>query len=215
MVRLAYLLLALAILSLFAGLAPAQQGPIPGIAPQKVDASPKADASVKADAAESIEQRRARIVKLLDEARAESERATDTPPPGIDPREASDFRDAQFRLIAAYDIQLRGLEESERALAARKDAEAREHDWHSFDSPPPYSILMVDDLRDQEAATRDRIAVLEGEVGQIRIDSQRAQDELKRAEEATRRADEALASAATPEDKAREAWRRSLARMQG
>ena len=206
--RLVFFALAAALSLIFASAALAQAALVPGVTP------PKAEAPAKADAVESTEQRRARITKLLDEARADSERSTDTPPPGIDPREASDFRDAQFRLIAAYDIQLRGLEESERALAARKDAEAREHDWHSFDSPPPYSILMVDDLRDQEAATRDRIAVLEGEVGQIRIDSQRAQDELKRADEATRRADEALASAATPEDKAREAWRRSLARIQ-
>ena len=203
-------LLALAAaLSLFcASAALAQAALIPGVTP------PKAEAPAKADAAESNEQRRARIVKLLDEARAESEHATE-PPPGIDPREASDFRDAEFRLVTAYDIQLRALNEIERARTERKDAEARERDWHGFDSAPPYSILMVDDLRDQEAATRDRIAVLEGELGQLKVDGQRAQEELKQSEQALRRADEAFASAAAPEDKAREAWRRSLARMKG
>ena len=127
-------LLALAAaLSLFcASAALAQAALIPGVTP------PKAEAPAKADAAESNEQRRARIVKLLDEARAESEHATE-PPPGIDPREASDFRDAEFRLVTAYDIQLRALNEIERARTERKDAEARERDWHGFDSAPPYS----------------------------------------------------------------------------
>jgi potassium efflux system protein len=205
--RLAFFALAAALSLIFASATFGQAALIPGVTP------PKADAPAKANAAESTEQRRARIAKLLDEARTESEHATE-PPPGIDPREVSDFRDAQFRLVTAYDIQLRALDEIDRARTTRKEAEARERDWHGFDTSPPYSILMVDDLRDQEAATRDRIAVLDGEVGQIKIDGQRSQDELKRADEATRRADEALASATASEDKTREAWRRSLARMQ-
>lgn len=194
---------------LFASGAPGQTPNILGLSPPK-DAPP-----AKADAAETTEQRRERITKLLDEARADTERATETPPPGVDAREGSDFRDAQFRLVAAYDIQLRALDEIDRARAARKDAEARERDWHGFDSPPPYSILRVDELRDTEADVRDRIRVLEGELAQIKIDAQRAQDELRGAEEAFRRADEAFGSAATPEEKARQAWRRSLARLQG
>jgi small-conductance mechanosensitive channel len=204
--RLAFFALAAALSLMFASVALGQAALIPGV-------TPKADAPVKPDA-EGTEQRKARIAKLLEDARADSDRAAETPPPGIDPREASDFRDAQFRLVTAYDIQLRALDEIERARKTREDAQAREHDWRGFDSAPPYSILMVDDLRDKEAATHDRIAVLEGELGQLRVDMQRAQDELKRADEAGRRADEAIASAATSEDKAREAWRRSLARMQ-
>jgi small-conductance mechanosensitive channel len=206
--RLVFLALAAALSLISVSAACAQGALIPGVTP------PKAETPAKTDAAESDEQRRTRIAKLLDEARADSEHAAE-PPPGIDPREASDFRDAQFRLVTAYDIQLRALDEIQRARTGRKDAEARERDWHGFDSPPPYSILMADDLRDQEAATRDRIAVLEGELGQLKVDGQRAQDELKHSEEALRRADEAFASAATPEAKAREAWRRSLARIQG
>src|SRR5262249_29966672 len=97
---------------------------------------------------------------------------------------------------------------------ARKDAEAREEEWHGFDSPAPYSILMVDDLRDQEAAVRDRIGVLEGELAQMKLNAERAQVDLKRSEEAQRRADDALASATAPEEKARQAWRRPLARLQ-
>jgi small-conductance mechanosensitive channel len=205
---LAFFALTAALSLIFASATLGQGAVIPGVTP------PKADAPAKADAAESTEQRRARIAKLLDEARAESERAAE-PPPGIDPHEASDLRDAQFRLVTAYDIQLRALDEIERARSGRRDAEARERDWHGFDSPPPYSILMVDDLRDQEAATRDRITALDGELGQLKIDGQRAQDELKRAEEALRRADEAFASVAMPQDKVREAWRRSLSRLQG
>src|SRR5215470_12916874 len=162
----------------------AQAQLIPGVT------QPKVAGPGKADAAESTDQRCGRIAKLLAEAQAESEQAAE-PPPGIDAREASDFRDAQFRLVTGYEIQLRALDEIERARKARKDAEAREADWHGFDSPPPYSILLLDDLRDQEAAVRDRIDVLEGELSQLRLDGARAEEDVKRAQEAQRRADEA------------------------
>jgi len=191
----------------FTSILNAQTPGIPGIT------SPKVVAPAKADAVETTEQQRTRIAKLLTDAQAESERAAE-PPPGIDPREASDFRDAQFRLVTAYDIQLRALDEIERVRKARKDAEAREADWHGFDSPPPYSILLLDDLRDQEAAARDRIDVLEGELAQLRLDGARAEEDLKHAQEAQRRADEALALATAPEEKTRQAWRRTLARLQ-
>jgi small-conductance mechanosensitive channel len=194
---------------LFASVAAAQAPSILGVTP------PKPAAKAKAEPAESTEQRRERVSKLLAQARAESEGTPEVPPPGIDPREALDWRDAEMRLVAAYDIQLRALDEMDRAHAARKDAEARERDWHGFDSPPPYSVLMVDDLRDAEAATRDRIRVLEGELAQIKLDAQRAQDELRGADESARRAEETLASATLPEEKARGAWRRGLAHLRG
>ena len=192
----------------FTGSLNAQTLGIPGVT------QPKVAAPARAEVGESTEQRRSRIVKLVADARAESERTAE-PPPGIEPREASDFRDAQFRLVTAYDIELRALDEIERAQKARKEAEAREGEWRGFDSPAPYSILLVDDLRDQEAAVRDRIGVLEGELVQLRLNRERAQEDLKRAEEAQRRAEEALASATAAEDKAPQAWRRTLAGMQG
>src|SRR5262249_31651382 len=191
----------------FTGIVNAQAPAIPGVT------QPKVAAPDKASAAESAEQRRARMVKPLAEAQAENEQSAE-PPPGIDAREASDFRDAQFRLVTAYEIQLRALDEIERARKARKDAEAREEEWHGFDSPAPYSILMGDDLRGQAAAVRDRSGVLEGELAQMKLNAERAQEDLKRSEEAQRRADDALASATAPEEKARQAWRRALARLQ-
>jgi small-conductance mechanosensitive channel len=200
--------LAAAVLLLFVGSAAAAQIPaIPGVTP------PKADVASKTDAGESTEQKRARLRKLLDEAREQSERPPEAIPAGIDAREAAERRDAQLKLAVAYDIQLRALDEIDRNRAARQAAEARERDWTGFDTPPPYSILRVDELREAADLARDRIGLLEAAVAQLKLDTQRSQEELRRAEGEERLAEEALGSASAPEDKTRAAWRRDLARL--
>jgi potassium-dependent mechanosensitive channel len=172
----------------------------------------KAETSAKAETRESVEQTHARIQKLFAEARKQSELPPQPIPAGIEPREAAELREAQLKLVLAYDIYLRTLDQLEPAQAARQAAETREREWTSFDSPPPYSILLLDELRDDADTARVRVAVLEAGASRLKIDVQRIQDELRRADEDTRRSAEALASASTPEEKTRAAWRLNLAR---
>jgi len=192
---------------LVAGVADAQFSGLPGAAPSK------AEAPSKPEAKESIEQSRARVRKLLDEARAETERPPQAVPPGIEPRETTEQRELQSRLVAIYDIQLRTLDQLERMRPARQAAEARERDWTGFEAPPPYSILRLDELRDAADTARDRIQPLEASLAQMPLDAQRTQDELARAEADLRRAEETHEAVSAPEDKARAAWRRDLARL--
>jgi small-conductance mechanosensitive channel len=200
-------LAAAVLLLLVASAAVAQIPAIPGVTP------PKPDVAAKTDAGESTEQRRVRVRKLLDEAREQSEHPPEAVPAGIDAREAQERRDAQLKLAVTYDIQLRALDEIDRARAARQTAEARERDWTGFDAPPPYSILRVDDLREAADMARSRIGFLDAGVAQLKLDAQRAQEDMRRAEGDLRLAEEAFASASTPEDKTRAAWRRDLARL--
>lgn len=175
-------------------------------------APPKSEAPAKVETSETIEQRRLRVRQLLDEARRQSERPAVPVPAGIDPREATELREAQQKLVAASDLELRTLDQLEPAQAARRAAEAREREWTNFDSTPPYSIFLLDELRDNADTARVRVRLLEGAIARLKIDVQRVQDELRRAEEGVRRADDELASASTPDDKARAAWRLNLAR---
>src|SRR5262249_38270115 len=152
-----------------------------------------------AEAPETSEQRQARVRKLLDEARQQSEHPPETVPAGIDPSELAQRRDALLKLTVAYDIQLRALDQLERAKLDRRAAATKARDWTGFDTPPPYSILKVDELREAADITRDRIALIDAGIAQLRLDGARAQDELKRAEETSRLAEDALASASGPE----------------
>jgi small-conductance mechanosensitive channel len=197
----------LAALLVFASAALAQIPGIPSLSPPKVETPPKTDAG------ETTEQRLARVRKLLDETRERSDQSPPAVPPGILPRETSEWRDAQLKLAVAYDIQLRALDGLQRARATRKDAEARERDWTGFDAPPPYSILRVDELREAADVARDRVSLIEAGIAQLKLDAERAQADLRRAEEDLRRAEENLTSASAPEDNARATWRRDLARL--
>lgn len=207
--RLWLLVVATASLPIFASVTCAQ---IPGL-PQVTQ--PKAGSPPKAEAQESAEQTRARVRKLLDDAREQSERPAQPVPAGIEPREIAELREAQLKLVIFYDVQLRTLDQLDRARAARQAAEARERDWTGFDTPPPYSIVVLDQLRDDADVARTRIGLLEAAVARLRLDAGRAQDDLRRAEEDARRAEDALGSASAPEDKTRAAWRLDLARVKG
>ena len=175
--------------------------------------APKAEAPPRVEAGESTEQALARVRKLLDEARTERERPPAPVPAGIDPREVAELREAQLKIFATYNIQLRTLDQLDRARPVRRAAEARERDWTGFETPPPYSIFRVDDLRDEADVARSRLRVLEAAIARLKLDAGRTQDELRRAEEDARRADDALGTVSAPEDKARAAWRLELARV--
>ncbi len=194
-----------ATLLLSASLACAQ---IPGLSKT---APPKAETSAKAAPQESPEQARARVSKLLDEVREEAERPPEPVPPGITQSEVADLRDLQVKLTAAYDIQLRSLEQIEQAAEARKAAESRARDWTGFEASPPYSIVRVDELRSAAIEASSRIRLYEAGLAQIKIESQRVQEVLRLAEQDLHRAVEAFDAASTPDQKATAAWRRKLA----
>lgn len=167
--------------------------------------------TAKAVAQETSEQARARVQKLLDEVRAEDASPPDPVPTGVTQGEIEELRDARLKMTAAYDVQLRALEQVDELAAARRDAEARARDWTGFDTPPPYSIVLLDQLRTTATETGARIRQLETSIAQLKAESERAQEALRRADQEARRATEAFDSAVTPEAKALAAWRRKLA----
>lgn len=185
----------------------AQLPGLPKLAPPNAEVPPKIEAS------ETTEQARARVSKLLDEARAQIERPPRPVPAGIDPREVAELREAQLKLVVVYDIEFRILDQLDRARSARQAAERGDHDWTGFETPPPYSIFFVDELRDDVDNTRNRIALLEAALARLKVDAERNQADLRQAEVDARRAEDALSSASAPEDRERAAWRLELARV--
>ncbi|MGH6624017.1 MAG: mechanosensitive ion channel domain-containing protein [Burkholderiaceae bacterium] len=196
-----------ALLLLATGFAAAK---IPGVSSP---ASTKAGAATQAEPKETTAQALARVRKQLDEIREDAERPPEPVPPGISPSEVEELREMRVKLTAANDIQLRALEQIDAAAAARKAAESRARDWTGFETPSPYSIVRIDELRADAAEARDRIRLFESGLAQLRIDTERVQAVLGRADQELRRAEEAASAASTADDKARAAWRRKLAAL--
>jgi small-conductance mechanosensitive channel len=193
------------LLALAAGAAAAK----PGGPPSLIGPAAKAKGAEPAPVAETTEQAIARLRRNIEELGASREA-----PQGIPAREVGAARDVRSELGFVYERELRAIEEVAAAREARARAERSERDWTEFDQPPPYSILLVDDLRDTADNARARIASLEAASGHLRDEQARFQLHAKRAQEATRLAAEVYEAATTETERAMAAWRREVAQLE-
>jgi small-conductance mechanosensitive channel len=162
--------------------------------------------AVEPAAAETDEQAIARLRRSIEELGFARE-----PPDGIPAREVTMARDLRTELRFVNERQIRVIEEIARARESRARAEQHEREWAGFDEPPPYSILLVDDLRDTADNARTRIASLEASIGHLRDEQARFQRDAQRAQEAMRLATETHEAAKTQSERAIAAWRRDVA----
>ncbi|MCU0735379.1 MAG: mechanosensitive ion channel [Methylotetracoccus sp.] len=139
--------------------------------------------------------------------------AADIPPSGIGEEEAAERRRLIDSLVFYYRAQIRAIAELMEAQKARADAEARGRGWPGFDEPPPYSILMVDQLGDAVEAARGKVAALESSQALLDRAAARQEDTARLAESAARRAAEEVERAATPVEAEQARWRREQAEL--
>jgi potassium efflux system protein len=131
-------------------------------------------------------------------------------PEGIGAGELAAAQQAVSRYVFAAEGQQRA--EQQIADARRRLAEAEDtiRQWSGFPEKPPYSMLLVEDLRETDAALRARITALEAGEAYAGREAERFQDEMKRADAALRQAREVAAAA--PPDRAPVAnWRAEMA----
>jgi potassium efflux system protein len=198
----------LAIVAMACGAMAAAQ--VPGLPPPFGEA-PKPVAGAQ-PAAEPRERQEERLRRQIGQLRAEHANPPSAPP-GIGPDEVADLADARTLLIAANEVQLHALEQLGKLRAAREAAEAAERKWQGFEEPAPYSILLVDELRDAADAVRARIAAIERSTAHLKAEGERYAADLRRAEETLRRMQEAADVAAQADERARATWRRDLAQL--
>ncbi len=160
--------------------------------------------------AQSPEQAVAEIRRKLQEIGNEPPPA----PPGIPAEEVDSARQAHNSLRYIYERQILTYGELEAARQARKQAEAREHDWTAFTEQPPYPILMVDGLHDSASATRARISSLEAGTLHLTTELARNREDAKRAQAAQRAARDAYEAAKDDAEKAVATWRRDAAGLE-
>ena len=185
---------------------------IPGLPSLTGDA--KGPETKAAAAPETPEQAKARIAEQFDAARELRDRLGDQPatgvPEGIGAEEISAARQALGQVVFSVEGQQRAQQDIADARKARADAETANRQWTGFTEKPPYSMLMVEDLREAAETLRTRITALETGQAIATRESERFQNDLKRAEAALRQAREAAARA-TPEQAPVANWRAEMA----
>jgi small-conductance mechanosensitive channel len=193
-----------------AGAALAQTLPsgLPGLSPAK-----KADASV---AAPSVTGPDAAPEKSLADARADLDRITrqtatrEGVPAGVTNDRLIDRRATAERTVRAYEQTL----DSGRTVADTKQRRAaltaKAAAWTGLATQPPYSMLLVDDLRNAIAATRDRLEASEAKLKLLQAQADAVRERLSRTQAALRQATERVEAAADG-PRAMAAWERDTA----
>jgi small-conductance mechanosensitive channel len=157
---------------------------------------------------------KSRIDRLIEDFRADRERALPRPPEGITDADMAKERDVLLTLTHLNDRRSYAEGEVARLKQARAAAEAADQSWTGLTTPPPYSILTVDEWRDDADMLRVHIASLQAAIQHLDSEFERAQGEIKRAEESLRRANDARDPSADDVGRERERWRRDLAELQ-
>jgi potassium efflux system protein len=157
----------------------------------------KAPAS-QAEVAETPEQVRNRLQKSLTDARAqlarlENPEAESQLPEGISPTEYSERRRDVQQTISSLERQLKNrdtvVESETEAAKARQAREA----WNGFKEAPPYSVLMVDDLRNRRDVAAEKKAASESTISLLEQSAEEARNQVEAAGANRRRAEEEAA----------------------
>lgn len=146
--------LTLSVLVASAGPLPAcgQSIPLPG-ARTGTPATAPAAAAAPAESAEDIRKLLAAAHTRLEAIEAQGEAPSDAPP-GTPLTEVLERLSMARLLASTYEKQLNALDAAEAARQRLADAQRADESWRGFADPPPYSILLVDGLRDELEAAR-------------------------------------------------------------
>lgn len=139
--------------------------------------------------------------------------AVQVPPTGATAEELLERNHLLGELVANLEYARDGALRLPDLLQRQAEQQARARDWTAFPTPPPYSILFIDQLRDSLSASTFALQAANSRIELL--DRKQGEDEAayKAAEIAKRQEDEAAARAQTPEQKVRAVWRRDLAAL--
>ena len=131
-------------------------------------------------------------------------------PPGATAAEAIEYRSALQRLVRTCQFHLDDLAAQEASRQRQEELSRTIKAWSGFPEPPPYSVLLVDDLRDsiQSLNERTKAAEIAGEVVEKFLGE--AQAAMKDSDERLRRLDEQAEGAKDLEVVSRLTWQRKL-----
>jgi potassium-dependent mechanosensitive channel len=129
--------------------------------------------------------------------------------PGATTGEATEYRLMAESLVRVYQQHLGELARLEAAKQRLKDFEPTANAWTGFSELPPYSILLVDDLRDAVRTLQTRIAAAEASLALLSRFGADAQATARESEERLRLLAEQLEATSDVEKAARLTWQRT------
>lgn len=118
-------------------------------------------------------------------------------PPGATASEKVEYRAALQMLVQSVQAQVDNLAEIGLIRQRKQEFADSVRNWTGFAEPPPYSILLADDLRDQARAIEDQIRLAQDALAFIDKLDDNAEASLKLSDGGLRRISEQLEQAET------------------
>lgn len=207
----------LLLVSVLAGAVPAfaQISPLNKLTGAEQKEGKGASASVKEPSPSELRARVSGELREAEALRARLERgaASEGVPAGITLPEQEEKRRLVGSLVTFLQARLSCLDELEEVRSMHTATEREAASWKGFPEKPPYSILMIDMLRDSADSVQIMVDGLESSREILQRETLRQQDAVKRAEERSRLAVDAVVRARSAEETARATWRRDLAQL--
>ncbi|MDD4018597.1 MAG: mechanosensitive ion channel [Kiritimatiellae bacterium] len=178
----------------------------------------KADVSPAADTADTvIPNLRARLTGAQAKfSRFQVEFGSSTNfPPGATQAETIEYRSLLQRCIQTYKAHLDALSEIETIRQRQQDFSRAAQTWTGFAEQPPYSVLLVDEIRDTIQSLEKKIKMEETAQAFIERFSAETGASMKSSEGAIRRLNEQLESLTDPTLTGRLSWLRELEQLRG
>jgi small-conductance mechanosensitive channel len=151
---------------------------------------------------------------LLDTARELRENLSNSVPAdipaGVTREELGAARQYLGQFVFSVENEARSRQDIVDARKARAEADAASKQWKGFADPPPYSMLMVDALRESAETLRAKITALDVGRSIAERELEHFQDEMKRADAALRKARD-TASSSSPGLAPLNEWRAEMA----
>ena len=135
-------------------------------------------------------------------------------PPGVPASESGQRRTLTRQRATMLQQQLDALERSTAAAASRAAAERADREWTGLPGSPPYSVTLIDRIRDELDAAEGRIAAATSRQALLARFSTDLDARLKASQAAARRTAEAAEAGRGTPQAARLEWARDLAALQ-
>lgn len=160
----------------------------------------------------SPEQQRKMAKQALVEAEAERDR-TFVGPAGFSHQDLKEKYRLLDGLVTRLNSRINLIDELEELQRTRAAAEKNAKSWAGFTMPPPYSILMVDEITGTVMAARDKVLGLTTNRELLDRQVEQYQEAAKQTREIERQAGDELEQAQSSEERLTASWNKELARI--
>ncbi|MEX5218934.1 MAG: mechanosensitive ion channel [Nitrospira sp.] len=134
-------------------------------------------------------------------------------PPGVSESELLERRSLLQQLVQTYDRHLDQLGKLAQAQQRARDIERQSKEWEGFPEPPPYSLLMVDDLRNAIRSMTFTAQGIESRLSMIERLIETTGRTLSKSQEQSRQAAERLEGVRDPVQLEQLTWAHELAKL--